>query len=52
MFKRLIGKVVIIELKNDLELRGTLHSVDQVCLNVNWGADILLTLTQCAVLEF
>mmetsp|Transcript_30997 Transcript_30997/g.65004 ORF Transcript_30997/g.65004 Transcript_30997/m.65004 type:complete len:98 (+) Transcript_30997:120-413(+) len=29
VFKRLIGKVVVIELKNDLELRGTLHSVDQ-----------------------
>ena len=25
----MIGKEVIIELKNDLALRGTLHSVDQ-----------------------
>jgi U6 snRNA-associated Sm-like protein LSm2 len=32
-FKTLIGKEVIIELKNDLALRGTLHSVDQY-LNV------------------
>jgi U6 snRNA-associated Sm-like protein LSm2 len=28
-FKTLIGKQIIIELKNDLALRGTLHSVDQ-----------------------
>ena len=28
-FKTLVGKKVIIELKNDLALRGTLHSVDQ-----------------------
>jgi U6 snRNA-associated Sm-like protein LSm2 len=28
-FKTLIGKVVIVELKNDLALRGVLHSVDQ-----------------------
>ena len=37
VFKRLIGKVVIIELKNDLELKGTLHSVDQVgCHFLGW----------------
>jgi len=29
VFKRLIGKEIVIELKNDLSLRGTLHSVDQ-----------------------
>eukprot|EP00281_Chroomonas_sp_CCMP1168_P023295 CAMPEP_0206221824 /NCGR_PEP_ID=MMETSP0047_2-20121206/5628_1 /ASSEMBLY_ACC=CAM_ASM_000192 /TAXON_ID=195065 /ORGANISM="Chroomonas mesostigmatica_cf, Strain CCMP1168" /LENGTH=125 /DNA_ID=CAMNT_0053644599 /DNA_START=92 /DNA_END=467 /DNA_ORIENTATION=- len=29
VFKRLIGKEIIVELKNDLALRGTLHSVDQ-----------------------
>jgi len=28
-FKTLIGKLVIVELKNDLALRGNLHSVDQ-----------------------
>lgn len=28
-FKSLIGKEVIVELKNDLEIKGTLHSVDQ-----------------------
>jgi len=28
-FKTLVGKVVIVELKNDLSIRGTLHSVDQ-----------------------
>ncbi len=44
MFKRLIGKVVVIELKNDLELRGTLHSVDQVCMDVIRAAVPLLTL--------
>ncbi len=30
VFKRLIGKEIVVELKNDLALRGTLHSVDQV----------------------
>ena len=28
-FKTLVGKEVVIELKNDLCVRGTLHSVDQ-----------------------
>jgi small nuclear ribonucleoprotein (snRNP)-like protein len=28
-FKTLIGKVIIVELKNDLALKGILHSVDQ-----------------------
>ncbi|KAG6532370.1 hypothetical protein ZIOFF_006210 [Zingiber officinale] len=28
-FKELVGKEVMVELKNDLTIRGTLHSVDQ-----------------------
>jgi U6 snRNA-associated Sm-like protein LSm2 len=28
-FKTLVGRKVIIELKNDVQIRGTLHSVDQ-----------------------
>jgi small nuclear ribonucleoprotein (snRNP)-like protein len=28
-FKELVGKEVIVELKNDLAIRGILHSVDQ-----------------------
>eukprot|EP00033_Pygsuia_biforma_P002958 GCRY01003259.1.p1 GENE.GCRY01003259.1~~GCRY01003259.1.p1 ORF type:complete len:123 (+),score=27.90 GCRY01003259.1:67-435(+) len=28
-FKTLAGKEIIVELKNDMSLRGTLHSVDQ-----------------------
>ncbi|XP_003385951.1 PREDICTED: U6 snRNA-associated Sm-like protein LSm2 [Amphimedon queenslandica] len=28
-FKSLVGKEVIVELKNDLSIHGTLHSVDQ-----------------------
>ena len=28
-FKTLVGKEVVVELKNDLAIRGTLHSVDQ-----------------------
>ena len=28
-FKSLIGKDVVLELKNDLRIAGTLHSVDQ-----------------------
>jgi len=28
-FKSLVGKEVIVELKNDLSIAGTLHSVDQ-----------------------
>lgn len=28
-FKTLVGKEVIVELKNDLEIKGVLHSVDQ-----------------------
>ena len=28
-FKSLVGKDVVVELKNDLSLHGTLHSVDQ-----------------------
>ncbi|CAF0909697.1 unnamed protein product [Adineta steineri] len=32
-FKSLVGKDVVIELKNDLSITGTLHSVDQY-LNV------------------
>lgn len=29
MFKTLEGKVIVVELKNDLQIRGTLSSVDQ-----------------------
>eukprot|EP00050_Salpingoeca_kvevrii_P016712 m.57972 g.57972 ORF g.57972 m.57972 type:complete len:96 (+) comp7115_c0_seq2:147-434(+) len=29
MFKTLVGKEVVVELKNDLSIRGTLQSVDQ-----------------------
>jgi small nuclear ribonucleoprotein (snRNP)-like protein len=29
MFKSLVGKEVIVELKNDLAVKGILHSVDQ-----------------------
>jgi LSM domain len=29
-FKTLVGKTVTVELKNDLAITGTLHSVDQV----------------------
>jgi len=32
-FKTLVGKEIVVELKNDLAIRGTLHSVDQY-LNV------------------
>ena len=32
-FKKLVGKEVAVELKNDVELTGKLHSVDQY-LNV------------------
>ena len=32
-FKTLVGKEVVVELKNDLEIKGVLHSVDQY-LNV------------------
>ncbi|KOO25236.1 u6 snRNA-associated sm-like protein lsm2 [Chrysochromulina tobinii] len=32
-FKTLVGKEIVVELKNDLSIRGTLHSVDQY-LNV------------------
>lgn len=28
-FKSLVGKEVVVELKNDLKIGGTLHSVDQ-----------------------
>ena len=28
-FKTLVGKEIVVELKNDLAIRGTLHSVDQ-----------------------
>jgi len=28
-FKTLIGKDIVVELKNDLNVAGTLHSVDQ-----------------------
>jgi len=28
-FKTLVGKTIIVELKNDLSISGTLHSVDQ-----------------------
>lgn len=28
-FQTLVGKVVVVELKNDLAVRGTIHSVDQ-----------------------
>jgi len=30
-FKTLVGKQITVELKNDLAIVGTLHSVDQVC---------------------
>lgn len=33
LFKTLVGKEVTVELKNDLSIRGKLHSVDQF-LNV------------------
>ncbi|KAA8495564.1 U6 snRNA-associated Sm-like protein LSm2 [Porphyridium purpureum] len=33
VFKTLVGKEVVVELKNDLTIRGRLHSVDQY-LNV------------------
>ena len=39
-FKTLVGKEVVVELKNDLAIRGTLHSVDQY-LNIKlcaWAA--------------
>mmetsp|Transcript_35869 Transcript_35869/g.90019 ORF Transcript_35869/g.90019 Transcript_35869/m.90019 type:complete len:97 (-) Transcript_35869:2653-2943(-) len=29
LFKSLVGKEIVVELKNDLRIRGTLHSVDQ-----------------------
>merc|ERR1711998_358213 len=29
IFKTLVGKEITVELKNDLEISGTLHSVDQ-----------------------
>ena len=29
IFKTLVGKEITVELKNDLEIQGTLHSVDQ-----------------------
>ena len=32
-FKTLVGKEVVVEMKNDIEIKGTLHSVDQF-LNV------------------
>ena len=35
-FKSLVGKDVVVELKNDLSICGTLHSVDQV-----WSRGIL-----------
>ena len=31
-FKSLVGKDVVVELKNDLSICGTLHSVDQVVI--------------------
>ncbi len=40
-FKTLVGKEIVVELKNNLAIRGTLHSVDQaspcpvlLCLHV------------------
>lgn len=40
-FKTLVGKEVVVELKNDLAIRGTLHSVDQVrnknCERKRWS---------------
>ena len=32
-FKTLVGKEIVVELKNELAIRGTLHSVDQVCVD-------------------
>ena len=40
-FKSLVGKTVVVELKNDLSICGTLHSVDQF-LNIKL-ADITVT---------
>lgn len=37
LFKTLQGKPVVVELKNDLRIRGTLHSVDQF-LNIKLEA--------------
>ena len=34
-FKSLVGKDVVVELKNDLSICGTLHSVDQVGLSTS-----------------
>ncbi|KAG6482905.1 hypothetical protein ZIOFF_059544 [Zingiber officinale] len=39
-FKELVGKEVTVELKNDLTIRGTLHSVDQY-LNIKLVAPFL-----------
>ena len=38
-FKSLVGKDVVVELKNDLSICGTLHSVDQVHSNQPLKAD-------------
>lgn len=40
-FKSLVGKEVTVELKNDLAITGTLHSVDQY-LNIKLN-DIFVT---------
>ena len=40
-FKSLVGKTVVVELKNDLSICGTLHSVDQF-LNIKLS-DITVT---------
>ena len=36
-FKTLVGKEVVVEMKNDIEIKGILHSVDQF-LNVKLEA--------------
>ena len=44
-FKTLVGKEVVVELKNNLAIRGKLHSVDQVCMCVL--ARICIALISC-----
>ena len=48
-FKSLVGKEVTVELKNDLAITGTLHSVDQY-LNIKLN-DIFVTEQGVLLLE-
>jgi U6 snRNA-associated Sm-like protein LSm2 len=48
-FKSLVGKEVTVELKNDLAITGTLHSVDQY-LNIKLN-DIFVTEQGLLLLE-